>query len=162
MGCAVTKVIKHPEPTYVFFEAKVFEPTTSELSEWKDMMRRNDLNMDQINLESAQDMVREQESLNQDHEKRNRQERDHLEEEKLCVIEESDRVHIRENILKVSEIAFDLKMKSYQSELFDEKQSITEKELYLNIKVDKIKERENTLSKSIRETHFLKIGNSFN
>ena len=63
MGCILTK---QPETKFdILEETKVFDVPCWERLEWENLLRKNDLAMDQINLELTQNNLREQEHLMQ-------------------------------------------------------------------------------------------------
>ena len=61
MGCFLTKQSK--ENFEIMKEAKLFDVPCWEMLEWENLLRKNDLSMDQTNLEFKQNILREQECV---------------------------------------------------------------------------------------------------
>ena len=59
MGCFLTK--QPEEKIEILEETKAFDVPCWERLEWENLLRKNDLAMDQINLELKQNILREQE-----------------------------------------------------------------------------------------------------
>ena len=61
MGCFLTK--QSEEKFEVMKETKLFDVPCWEMLEWENLLRKNDLSMDQTNLEFKQNILREQECV---------------------------------------------------------------------------------------------------
>ena len=61
MGCFLTK--QSEEKFEVMKETKLFDVPCWEMLEWENLLRKNDLSMDQTNLEFKQNILSEQECV---------------------------------------------------------------------------------------------------
>ena len=86
MGCFLTK--QSEEKFEVMKETKLFDVPCWEMLEWENLLRKNDLSMDQTNLEFKQNILREQECVIQQRTRNLEVNEGNLEDAQMMLIEE--------------------------------------------------------------------------
>ena len=86
MGCFLTK--QSEEKFEVMKETKLFDVPCWEMLEWENLLRKNDLSMDQTNLEFKQNILREQECVIEQRTRNLEVNEGNLEDAQMLLIEE--------------------------------------------------------------------------
>ena len=86
MGCFLNKQAE--EKFEILEDAKIFDVPCWERLEWENSLRKNDLSMDQTNLEFKQNMLREQECVIEQRTRNLEVNEGNLEDAQMMLIEE--------------------------------------------------------------------------